>query len=199
MAERIEALASLVNELSKLPGIGSRSASRMAYYLLDQREEDVRALAEAIWQAKKRIKICPVCQGFTDTPTCAICASEKRRSDTICVVAEPRDVAALERTHEFQGKYHVLHGVLSPGRNVGADDLRIKELLARLSDGTVTEVILATNPDVEGEATALYLARLIKPLGIKVSRIAHGIPVGGDLEYTDEVTLGQALSGRRQM
>ncbi len=199
MAERIEALASLINELSKLPGIGSRSASRMAYYLLDQREEDVRTLAEAIWQAKKKIRICPVCQGFTDTPVCSICASEKRRSDIICVVAEPRDVAALERTHEFQGKYHVLHGVLSPGRNIGADDLRIRELLARLSDGTVREVIIATNPDVEGEATALYLARLIKPLGVQVTRIAHGIPVGGDLEYTDEVTLGQALSGRRQM
>jgi len=199
MAERIEALASLVNELSKLPGVGARPAARMAYFLLDQSEEDVRALAEAIWQAKKRIKLCPVCQGFTDTPTCAICESSKRRHDVICVVAEPRDVAALERTHEYQGTYHVLHGVLSPGRNITAEDLRIRELLARLTDGTVKEVILATNPDVEGEATALYLARLLKPMGLRVSRIAHGIPVGGDLEYTDEVTLGQALQGRREM
>jgi len=199
MALLIEPLAALVNELSKLPGVGNRSAARMAYYLLDQPEEDVRALAEAIWQAKKKIRLCPVCQGFTEKEPCELCSNPKRATEILCVVAEPRDVAALERTREFNGRYHVLHGVLSPGRNIGPEDLRIRELLARLSDGAVKEVILATNPDVEGEATALYLARMIKPLGVKVTRIAHGIPVGGDLEYTDEVTLGQALNGRREL
>lgn len=199
MAQFIEPLARLINELSKLPGIGQRSASRLAYYLLDKPEEEVRELAQAIWQAKKQVKTCPICQGITDITPCALCSDVKRDAANICVVASPRDVAAMERTGEYRGLYHVLHGTLSPGENRGPEDLKVRELLTRLEDGRVTEVILATNPDLEGEATALYLARLIKPLGITVSRIAHGVPVGSDLEYADEVTLGRALTGRRQM
>lgn len=192
-------MARLVNELSKMPGIGSRSAARLAYWLLDRSEEDVEALASAIVDAKEQIHLCPICQSLTDTSPCSLCSDPKRDASVLCVVAEPRDVAAMERTREFKGLYHVLHGTISPGDNRGPEDLKIRELLARLEDGRVQEVVIATNPDVEGEATAMYLARLIKPLGVRVSRIAHGVPVGSDLEYADEVTLGRALTGRREM
>ena len=192
-------MARLVNELSKMPGIGSRSAARLAYWLLDRSEEDVEALASAIVDAKEQIHLCPICQSLTDTSPCSLCSDPKRDASVLCVVAEPRDVAAMERTREFKGRYHVLHGTISPGDNRGPEDLKIRELLARLEDGRVQEVVIATNPDVEGEATAMYLARLIKPLGVRVSRIAHGVPVGSDLEYADEVTLGRALTGRREM
>ena len=199
MAGFIEPLARLVNELSKLPGVGRRSAARMAYWLLDQPEEDVKALAQAIWQAKQRIRFCPICQGLTDVSPCALCTDDKRDHSIICVVAQPKDVDAMERTGEFRGVYHVLHGTLSPGEDRGPEELRIRELLARLEDGAVKEIILATNPDLEGEATALYLARLLKPMGLTVTRIAHGLPVGSDLEYADEVTLGRALADRRPL
>jgi recombination protein RecR len=199
MAVWIEPMARLVNELSKMPGIGSRSAARLAYWLLDRSEEDVEALASAIMDAKEQIHLCPICQSLTDTLPCSLCSDPKRDASVLCVVAEPRDVAAMERTREFKGLYHVLHGTISPGDNRGPEDLKIRELLARLEDGRVQEVVIATNPDVEGEATAMYLARLIKPLGVRVSRIAHGVPVGSDLEYADEVTLGRALTGRREM
>ncbi len=199
MAQTVESLAKLINELSRLPGIGQRTASRMAYWILEQPEEDVRSLAQSIWQAKKTVKRCPVCQGLTDTEPCAICSDPKRNTAQICVVSTPRDVSAMERTGEYHGLYHVLHGSLSPAANRGPEDLTIRELCTRLEDGSVREVILATNPDLEGEATALYLARLLKPSGVTVTRIANGVPVGSDLEYTDEVTLGRALAGRRQL
>ena len=192
-------MARLVNELSKMPGIGSRSAARLAYWLLDRSEEDVEALASAIVDAKEQIHLCPICQSLTDTSPCSLCSDPKRDASVLCVVAAPRVVAAMERRREFKGLYHVLHGTISPGDNRGPEDLKIRELLARLEDGRVQEVVIATNPDVEGEATAMYLARLIKPLGVRVSRIAHGVPVGSDLEYADEVTLGRALTGRREM
>jgi len=195
----IEPMARLINELSKLPGIGARTATRLAFHILDQPEEDVRALAEAVWQAKKNIKTCSVCQSFTVQSPCSICADVRRDASSICVVSHPKDVSVMERTHEFHGLYHVLHGVISPGAGIGPDDLRIRELLARIQQGDVQEIILATNPDLEGEATAMYLARLIKPLGVTVTRLAHGIPVGSDLEYADEVTLGRALLGRTPM
>jgi len=199
MSGFIEPLARLVNELSKLPGVGRRSAARMAYWLLDQDQEDVKALAQAIWQAKQRIHFCPICQGLTDVSPCGLCSDDKRDHTTICVVAQPKDIDAMERTGEYRGVYHVLHGTLSPGENRGPEELRIRELLSRLEDGTVKEIILATNPDLEGEATALYLARLLKPMGLTVTRIAHGLPVGSDLEYADEVTLGRALADRRPL
>lgn len=192
-------MARLVNELSKMPGIGSRSAARLAYWLLDRSEEDVEALASAIVDAKEQIHLCPICQSLTDTSPCSLCSDPKRDASVLCVVAEPRDVAAMERTREFKGLYHVLHGTISPGDNRGPEDLKIRELLARLEDGRVQEVVIATNPDVEGEATAMYLAKLIKPLGIKTTRLAYGLPVGGSLEYTDETTLYRALSGRDEL
>jgi len=195
----IEPLAKLVNELSKLPGIGKRSAQRLAYHLLDREENEVRELAEAIWYAKRDVRICPICQGYTAEEKCAICASAKRDASIICVVTNPKDVESMERTGEFSGYYHVLHGVISPGDNTGPEDIRIKELLSRLGDDTVKEVILATNPDLEGEATAMFISRLLKPMGIMTTRIAHGVAVGSDLEYADEVTLGRAISGRREI
>ncbi|NLG36829.1 MAG: recombination protein RecR [Clostridiales bacterium] len=199
MGALIEPLARLINELSKLPGIGSRTAARLAYHILGRDESEVRELARAIWQAHKNIRICPVCQAFTDVTPCAMCSDERRDRSVLCVVSGPRDVEAMERTREFRGLYHVLHGVISPGDNKGPEDIRIRELLERLRDGAVREVILATNPDLEGEATAMYIAQLVRPLGIRVTRIAHGLPVGSDLEYADEVTLGRALAGRREM
>lgn len=199
MAQQVEPLARLINALSHLPGVGQRSATRLAFWLLDQPEDDVKSLAQAIWQAKKLVHRCPICQNLTDVEPCAMCTDAKRNAAQICVVTSPRDVNAMERTGEYHGLYHVLHGTLSPGQNRGPEDLTVRELLARLEDGTVKEVILATNPDLEGEATALYLARLLKPMGLTVTRIAHGVPVGSDLEYADEVTLGRALTGRRQM
>lgn len=194
MAGFIQPLASLINELSKLPGIGRRTAARLAYHIIETQESDAKALASAIVSAREKIVLCTECGDFSDGPICPICKSARRNASLICVVGDPRDVAAMEKTGEFSGKYHVLHGSISPGENRGPDDIRIKELLGRLEG--VVEVILATNPDVEGEATAMYISQLIKPFGIKVTRIAHGVPIGSDLKYADEVTLGRAITGR---
>ena len=198
MAE-VEAISRLVNQLSKLPGVGRKTAQRLAYHIISQPEDQVRELAVSIFNGKKQVHFCPVCGNFTDVDPCAICADSERRRDVICVVKDPRDVNAMERMRDYNGLYHVLHGVISPMDGVGPDDIRIRELMERLADGTVKEVVLATNPDVEGEATAAYIARLIKPMGVKVTRIAHGVPVGGELEYTDEVTLLRAFQGRREI
>ncbi len=195
----IEPIARMVNQLSKLPGIGQKTAQRLAYYIVGMPEEQVRELAVAIFNGKKQVHFCSVCGNYTNEDPCPICASDDRKNGQLCVVRDPRDVAAMERMRDYNGQYHVLHGVISPMQGIGPDDIRIRELLSRLTDGSITEVILATNPDVEGEATAAYIARLIKPLGIRVTRIAHGIPVGADLEYTDEVTLSKAFSGRSEM
>ena len=189
----------LIEEFEKLPSIGHKTAVRLAFHMLNSSLEDCEQFANTIIDTKKNLKYCSICNNITDTDPCPICSNLKRNQDTICVVEDVRDVAAMERTHEFKGVYHVLHGSISPMNGIGPDDIKIKELLARLVGGEVKEVILATNPRVEGEATAMYLSKLIKPLGIKVSRIAHGIPVGGDLEYTDEITLTKALEGRREI
>ena len=198
MAE-VEAISRLVNQLSKLPGVGRKTAQRLDYHIISQPEEQVRELAVAIFNGKKQVHFCPVCGNFTDVDPCAICADPNRRRDVICVVKDPRDVNAMERMRDYNGLYHVLHGVISPMDGVGPDDIRIRELMERLSSGEVKEVVLATNPDVEGEATAAYIARLIKPMDVRVTRIAHGVPVGGELEYTDEVTLLRAFQGRREI
>ena len=186
-------------ELSRLPGIGQKSAQRLAYHIASMPEEQVHSLASALWNGRKAIRLCPVCFNYTENDLCPICADEKRDNGQICVVREARDAAAIERMRDFKGRYHVLGGTLSPLNGIGPDDLRIKELMGRLGDPGVKEVIIATNPDIEGEATASYLARLIKPMGVRVTRIAHGVPVGSDLEYADEVTLSKALEGRREM
>ena len=198
MAE-IEAIAKLVNQLSKLPGVGRKTAQRLAYHIIALPEDQVRELAVAIFNGKKQIHFCPICGNYTDTDPCPICADSSRRKDIVCVVRDPRDVNALERMREYDGLYHVLHGVISPMDGVGPDDIRIRELMSRLSSGEIKEVVLATNPDVEGEATAAYISRLIKPMGVKVTRIAHGVPIGGELEYTDEVTLLRAFQGRTEL
>lgn len=195
----IAPLARLVEQFRRLPGIGPKSAVRLAYHILSMDKQQSRDLAEAILEAKEKIGYCSVCFNLTDSDPCQVCRSEERGSGQICVVEEPQDVAAMERTREYRGLYHVLHGSLSPLDGVGPDELKIKELLFRVQAGQVQEVIMATNPDVEGEATAMYVARLLKPLGIKVTRIAHGLPVGGDLEYADEVTLSKAFENRREM
>ncbi len=192
-------IARLIEELTKLPGIGPKTAQRLAFHLLFSPPEDVRTLAEAMVDARQRVRYCSVCCNLTDQDPCSLCADEARERTTICVVEEPRDVVAMEKTREYRGRYHVLQGAISPMEGVGPEDIRIKELLARLNDPTVKELILATNPDLEGEATAMYLARLLKPMGLKVTRIARGLPVGGDLEYADEVTLSKALEGRREI
>ena len=192
-------LERLTEEFAKLPGIGTKTARRLAFYVLGLPEEDALAFAEAIVQAKRQVHTCPVCQNLTDGELCSICENDQRDRSIICVVAEPKDVVAMERSREYQGVYHVLHGVISPLNHVGPDDLRIRELLARIQSGGVEEVIMATNPDTEGETTAMYLYRLLKPLGIRVTRLAYGIPVGSQLEYADEVTLLRALEGRREM
>ncbi len=197
MAEYIEALGKLINELSKLPGIGRRSAVRLAYHILEADNKDASALANAIINAKENVKFCELCGDFSQGARCSICNDTTRNGKVICVVGDPRDVSAMERTGEFNGLYHVLHGTISPNNNRGPDDIKIKELMPRLAD--VDEVIIATNPDLEGEATAMYIARLIKPMGIRVSRIAHGVPVGSDLQYADEVTLGRAIIGRGEL
>ena len=189
----------IARELSKLPGIGQKSAQRLAYFIASMPEDQVRNLASALWNGRKSIRYCSVCGNFSTEDVCDICANEQRHNGQICVVREPRDVAAIERMRDFKGVYHVLHGTLSPMNGIGPDDIRIKELVMRLSDDSVNEVILCTNSDIEGEATATYIARLIKPMGVKVSRIAHGVPVGSDLEYADEVTLAKAMEGRREM
>lgn len=195
----IEPIQKLATQLSRLPGIGAKTAKRLAYHILDLPSAQAGELAEAILAAKRDVKFCPVCGTYTDVTPCAICADEGRDGKVLCVVADARDVASMERTREFTGRYHVLHGVLSPMNGVGPNDIRIAELLERVKAGGVSEVILATDPDAEGEATASYIARLLKPMNVACTRIAHGIPIGGNLEYTDEITLAKALEGRRQM
>lgn len=191
-------ITKLIEQLSSLPGIGGKSAQRLAFHIIHMPEDKVEALADAILGAKKQVHYCSVCCNLTDEDPCPVCANPKRDHSTIMVVEDPRDMAAYERTKEYHGAYHVLHGAISPMTGVGPQDIRIQELLRRIDDG-VTEVILATNPNVEGEATAMYLSRLLKPLGVKVTRIANGVPVGGDLEYVDEITLSRALEGRREI
>ena len=192
-------LNELVSQFERLPGIGKKTAQRLAYHILEQPPERAEKFAEALVNARRKIHFCKVCQGFTDLDICPICADGTRESSVICVVAEPKDIMAFERTKEFRGTYHVLHGVISPLDGVTPDCLRIKELMARLSSSEVKEIIMATNPTVEGEATASYISRLVKPMGIKVTRLAYGIPVGGDLEYADEYTLTRALEGRNEI
>jgi recombination protein RecR len=189
----------LVDELGRLPGIGPKSAQRIAFYLLKAAPEDAKRLAQAVVEAKERVSWCRRCFNFAEGELCVYCRDERRDSTVLCVVEEPRDIVAVERTQEYRGRYHVLLGAISPIEGVGPEQLKIKELLARVNDEGVQEVILATNPNIEGEATAMYLARLLKPLGLRVTRIASGLPVGGDLEYADEVTLGRALEGRREV
>ena len=193
------ALDTLIDKFAALPGIGKKSAQRLAFHVLSLPEEDAIAFSEAIADAKRTIRCCSVCQNLTDQEVCSICSSPKRDQSVICVVAEPRDVLSFERGREYDGVYHVLHGVLSPMRHVGPDDIRIHELVKRVSDGGVSEVIMATNPDTEGEATAMYLSRLLKPFEVKVTRLAYGIPVGSNLEFADEATLLRALNGRVEM
>ncbi|MDD4600711.1 Recombination protein RecR [bioreactor metagenome] len=195
----IAPLVKLIEQFRVLPGIGPKSAARLAYHVLEMDKAKAQALAQAILEAKEKVGYCSQCFTLTDCNPCSICRSENRDRSFLCVVEEPRDVAALERTREFKGVYHVLHGALSPLEGVGPDELKIKELLNRLRDNQIKEIVMATDPDVEGEATAMYLAKLLKPLGIKVTRIAHGLPMGGDLEYADEVTLSKALENRREM
>ena len=192
----IEPIGRLINEFSKLPGVGKKTAQRYAYKIIGMTDAEAKQFAESIIYCKQRVQYCKICGNFTEDDTCAICKS--RDKSTICVVKEPKDVIAMEKLHEFKGVYHVLHGVISPMDGVGPNDIRIKELLARI-DNSVQEVIMATNPDVEGEATAMYIARLLKPLGVNVTRLAHGIPVGSELEYTDEVTLSRALLERKSI
>ena len=196
MANSIVPLNELISQFERLPGIGKKTAQRLAYSILEQPPEAAQRFAEALVNAKKKIHFCKCCQGLTDSEVCSICADEKRDKTTICVVAEPKDIFAFERTREYNGLYHVLHGVISPLDGITPDMLKIKELMSRLSSGEVIELIMATNPTVEGEATASYISRLVKPMGIKVTRLAYGIPVGGDLEYADEFTLARALEGR---
>ena len=193
------ALERLSEQFARLPGIGSKTAQRLAFQVLSMPQEQAQEFADAILDAKRTVHTCPVCQNLTDEELCGICSDQTRDHSTICVVAEPRDVVAMERSREYTGVYHVLHGVISPLNHVGPDDIRIRELLSRLQDGSVREVIMATNPDTEGEATAMYLSRLLRPIGVKVTRLAYGIPVGSQLEYADEVTLLRALEGRREM
>ena len=193
------ALQELADQFARLPGIGGKTAQRLAFHVLGLPKEDAQAFADAIVAAKAAVHTCPVCQNLTDRELCPICADEMRDGGVICVVAEPKDVIAMERSREFNGLYHVLHGVISPLNHVTQDDIRIKELLSRVSSGEVREVIMATNPDTEGEATAMYVSRLLRPIGIRVTRLAYGVPVGSQLEYADEVTLSRALEGRQEM
>lgn len=192
-------IANLIDQFSKLPGIGRKSAQRLAFYVLDMDQLEVEKLAASILEAKEKIMFCEICGNLTDKNICHICKNESRDKSLICVVEGPRDIIAMEKSKEYKGLYHVLHGVISPMENVGPQDVRIKELLNRLGTDEVKEVVVATNPTVEGEATAMYISKLIKPLGVKVTRIAHGIPVGGDLEYFDEITLARAMDNRREM
>lgn len=196
---RIAPLSRLIEQFQRLPGIGYKSAERLAYHVLNLSDDEIKKLTAAITEAHAKIHTCKVCCNLTDQEICQICGNEARDHSLICVVENPRDVIAMERTREYQGTYHVLHGVISPLNGVGPDQLRIRELLSRVNAGGVAEVIMATNPTVEGEATAMYISRLLKPLGAKVTRLAYGIPVGGDLEYADEVTLSRALEGRSEL
>ncbi|MBO5411802.1 MAG: recombination protein RecR [Clostridia bacterium] len=193
----IEPIGKLVNEFSKLPGVGKKTAQRYAYKIIDMPEAEARAFADAILGVKKKVKYCKVCGNFTEEEVCGIC--RVREPSAICVVKEPKDVVAIEKLHEFKGVYHVLHGVIDPLSGVGPNDIRLRELLARLQDGKVKEVIVATNPDVSGDATAMYIAKLVKPFDITVTRLAHGIPIGSEIEYTDEVTLTRAFVERNKM
>lgn len=193
----IEPIARLINEFTKLPGVGAKTAQRYAYKVINMSEDEARAFADAIVNAKKQVRYCEICGNYSEGEVCDVC--RERSSDVICVVKEPKDVIALEKVHEFQGVYHVLHGVINPLEGIGPNDIRIKELLARISNGGVSEVIMATNPDVEGEATAMYIATLLKPLGVKVTRLAHGIAVGTELEYADVSSLSRAILDRRKM
>lgn len=192
-------ISRLIEEFSKLPGVGRKTAQRLAFHIINMNMNDVEALSKAIVEAKKEIKYCSICYNITDKDPCSMCSNKNRDSGIICVVEDPRDVAAMEKTKEFHGQYHVLNGVISPMDGIGPDMIRVKELIQRLGNQEVREVIMATNPTIEGEATAMYIARLLKPMGIKVTRIAHGLPVGGDLEYADEVTITKALEGRREI
>jgi recombination protein recR len=194
-----ETVTKLINQFEKLPGIGHKTAVRLAFYVLESPKEYAEEMSSTILEARNKVKFCSKCYNITETDPCQICSNPKRDESVICVVENVKDVIAMEKTHEYRGMYHVLHGAISPMNNIGAADIKIKELLSRLSDDTVKEIIIATNPTVEGEATAMYISRLIKPIGVKVTRIAHGIPVGGDLEYTDEITLIKALEGRREI
>ena len=189
----------LIECFERLPGVGRKSAQRLAFHVIGLADDEAEGFANAILEAKKTVKYCKKCQNITDSEVCEVCGNPSRDPATICVIASPQDVAAIERTREYKGFYHVLHGVISPLSNIGPDEIRIKELIARLSDGAVSEVIMATNPDTEGEATAVYISRLIKPLGVKVTRLAYGVPVGGHLQYADEVTLARAIEGRREL
>ena len=189
----------LIESFEKLPSIGHKTAVRLAFHMLDLNKEDTKEFIDSIVNAKNNLKFCSKCFNISDTDPCPICNSPKRDNSVICVVEDVRDIMAMERTHEFKGVYHVLHGTISPMNGIGPEDIKIKELLNRIGENEIKEIIIATNPRVEGEATAIYLSKIIKPLGIKVTRIAHGIPVGGDLEYTDEITLTKALEGRREL
>ena len=189
----------LIESFEKLPSIGHKTAQRLAFYMLDQSKEEIKEFTDSIINAKNNLKFCSKCFNISDTDPCNICSNPKRDESIICVVEDVKDVIAMERTHEYNGLYHVLHGSISPMNGIGPEDIKIKELLARLMDGKIKEIILATNPRVEGEATSIYISKLVKPLGIKVTRIARGIPIGGDLEYTDEVTLAKALEGRSEI
>ncbi len=193
------AVQNLIDELGKLPGVGPKSAQRIAFHLVKLSEQDALRLAHAISEAKEKVRFCETCFNMSDDQFCEVCVDQRRDHSLICVVEEPRDIVAVEKTHEYRGYYHVLQGAINPIDGIGPDQLRIRELLQRLQEGDVEEVILCTNPNIEGEATAMYLAKLIEPLGIPVTRIASGLPVGGDLEYADELTLGRAIEGRREM
>lgn len=195
-----ESVKKLIGEFEKLPGIGHKTAVRLAFYILESDTEVARTMSEALLEAKQKVRFCSTCYNLSEADKCEICGNSKRDASVICVVENVKDVVAMEKTHEYKGLYHVLHGAISPMNNISANDIKIKELVSRLSDENVKEVILATNPTIEGEATAMYISRIIKTIpGIKVSRIAHGIPVGGDLEYTDEITLIKAMENRREM
>ena len=199
MSEFSPSIEKLIESFEKLPSIGNKTAIRLAFYMLNTSEEQANEFVKSIQDARKNLKFCSKCYNISDTDPCEICSNPKRDQSQICVVEDVKDVIAIEKIHELKGVYHVLHGTISPMDGIGPDDIRIKELLARLMDGNVKEVILATNPKVEGEATAMYISKLVKPMGVKVTRLAHGIPVGGDLEYTDEFTLGKALEGRTEL
>ncbi|MBN1569949.1 MAG: recombination protein RecR [Acidobacteria bacterium] len=199
MSDYAEPIEKLIDEFRKLPGIGTKSAQRLAYNILRRPKEDAERLSRAILEAKEKIRYCSRCNNFSDQDPCRYCNSTSRSAETICVVEEPHDILAIEKTREYHGQYHVLHGVLSPINGVGPEDLKLKNLLERLREGNVREIILATNPNVEGEATAIYLAKLLKPIGVKVSRIALGVPVGSDLEFADEITMSKALEHRHEL
>lgn len=197
MSAFIEPIGRLINQFTKLPGVGAKTAQRYAYKVIHMSEEEVKEFAESLLKAKSEVRYCSVCGNFTDKEVCDICST--RDNSTICVVKEPKDVLAMEKSHEFKGVYHVLHGTISPMEGITPNDIKIKELLGRIAQGGIKEVIMATNPDVEGEATAMYISSLIKPLGIKVTRLAHGIPIGSELEYADEVTLSRAILDRKEI